>query len=255
MKLGLLTYNIARDWDLDTLLAKCTELHYEGIELRTDQKHAHGVEVSLSKADRTSVRKRVEATGVALCGLGSGCRYDNPDPAAVRKEVEHTKKLLELTGDVGAPGLKVFGNNFHEAEGIPRPKTIEQVAAALAECSRVAADFGVELRLEMHGDFYRADDVLECLRLAGHPSLKLIYNSDPRDMVDGSPVPIIKKVQAHVTHIHMHELTDPRFPYRTMVNVFKRAGYGGFFVAEIEGSPQPERVLRYYHDLWHAYAD
>ena len=87
MRLGLLSYDIARDWDLATTLTKCAELGYEGIELRTDEGHAHGVEVALGKDERREVRNRIDATHIVLCGLGSGCRYDSPDPAEVARLV------------------------------------------------------------------------------------------------------------------------------------------------------------------------
>ena len=255
MRLGLLSYNIARDWDLDTMLDKCAELGYQGIELRADSEHAHGVEATLSKPERREVRRKIDDSDIILCGLGSGCKYDSPDPAEVARNIEHTRKLLQLCCDLNAPGLKVFGNHFHEDEGIERTRTVEQVAKALAECAKTANNLGLEVRFEMHGDFYRPTDVLEVLHQADHPQIKLIYNSDPRDVTDSSAAEVIHEVMPYVTHVHMHELTDPRYPYREMIELLTDSGYTGFCVAEIQSSPEPERLLRYYHDLWHAYVD
>src|ERR1700754_40275 len=47
MKVGIVTYNIAKDWDVPTIIKNCTEAKIQGVELRTS--HAHGVEVKLSK--------------------------------------------------------------------------------------------------------------------------------------------------------------------------------------------------------------
>ena len=35
MRLGLVTYMMAADWDLDTIIQKCQMLGFEGVELRT----------------------------------------------------------------------------------------------------------------------------------------------------------------------------------------------------------------------------
>ena len=43
MKLGLVTYQWAKDWDLPTLIANCEKTGYSGVELRVD--HAHKVEI------------------------------------------------------------------------------------------------------------------------------------------------------------------------------------------------------------------
>ena len=46
MRLGTVTYNLAQDWDLDTLIKNCQEARFAGVELRTS--HAHKVEVALT---------------------------------------------------------------------------------------------------------------------------------------------------------------------------------------------------------------
>ena len=45
MKLGTVTYNLAQDWDVPTIIKNCTEAKFQGVELRTS--HAHMVEVAL----------------------------------------------------------------------------------------------------------------------------------------------------------------------------------------------------------------
>jgi hypothetical protein len=40
-----------------------------------------------------------------------------------------------------------------------------------------------------------------------------------------------------------------------MLGLLADSGYTGFCVVEIQASPEPDRLLRYYHDLWHAYVD
>src|SRR5437868_6466175 len=56
MRLGTVTYNLAKDWDIPTIIKNCEAAKFEGVELRTS--HAHKVEVNLSKEERTAVKKR-----------------------------------------------------------------------------------------------------------------------------------------------------------------------------------------------------
>ena len=44
LKLGIVTYNIAKDWDIPTIIANLTEAGFDAVELRTT--HKHGVEPS-----------------------------------------------------------------------------------------------------------------------------------------------------------------------------------------------------------------
>ncbi len=73
MRLGIVTYNIAKDWDVETIIKRCSELSYEGAELRTT--HSHRVEVDLSGEERKEVRKRFADSPVKLVGLGSAFEY------------------------------------------------------------------------------------------------------------------------------------------------------------------------------------
>ena len=69
MKLGSVTYNLAKDWDVPTLIKNFEATGFQGVELRTT--HAHGVEVSLTKNERAEVKKRFADSKVELMGLGS----------------------------------------------------------------------------------------------------------------------------------------------------------------------------------------
>src|ERR671931_1384871 len=101
LKLGAVTYNIAKDWDLPTLITNLSEAGFEAVELRTT--HRHGVEPSLSPAARAEVRKRFESSAVKLGGLGTVCEYQSRDAAVVRRNVEATKDWIKLARDVGSP--------------------------------------------------------------------------------------------------------------------------------------------------------
>src|SRR5437868_2736298 len=70
-RLGIVTYNIAANWDLPTVLRVCQRVGLSPVELRTT--HKHGVEPSLSKDGRAEVKKRFAAAGVDIWGCGTVC--------------------------------------------------------------------------------------------------------------------------------------------------------------------------------------
>src|SRR5262245_34670539 len=73
LKLGAVTYNIAKDWDIPTLIKNLSEAGFEAVELRTT--HKHGVEIGLSAAARAEVRKQFADSPVKIGGLGTTCEY------------------------------------------------------------------------------------------------------------------------------------------------------------------------------------
>jgi len=82
-RLGIVTYMIAADWDVPTMLKVCKNVGIGDVELRTT--HKHGVEPSLSKSQRQDVKKRFADAGVNIWGLGSTCEFQSPDPSVVQK--------------------------------------------------------------------------------------------------------------------------------------------------------------------------
>ncbi len=182
-QLGIVTYNIAEDWDLPTLLSRLEKLGYAGVELGTG--HAHKVEVNLTGAQRDEVRKRFEDSPVHLAGLGSAFEYQSADPAIVRKNIEGTKEYVRLAHDVGSPGVKVRPN------GIPRganlDETLRQIGRALHEIGEDATGFGIEIRVEVHGAVTQEPkNFARILQYADHPNVHACWNSNPTDVESGS---------------------------------------------------------------------
>src|SRR5579872_2401747 len=117
MHLGAVTYNVLKDWDVETIIQKLPPAGFEAVELRTG--HAHGVEPSLDAAARANVKTRFEKSKVRLLSLGSTCEFQSPDPAERQKQLETGRKFIELAHDVGAWGVKMRPNSLPKDKSIP----------------------------------------------------------------------------------------------------------------------------------------
>jgi sugar phosphate isomerase/epimerase len=243
VQLGLVTYDIARDWDLETLITKCEELGYEAVELRTT--HAHGVELSLSAEQRAAVRRRFASSQVRLWGLGTTCEFHSPDPAEVERNTEETRQWIKLAQDLGAKGVKVRPNAL--PDGVPAEETLRQIGEALAALGPVAAAHGVELWLEVHGRG-TADPrhVATIMQYVDHPAVGVCWNCNyPSDLIDGQLAPGFELLQERLLSVHLHDFHEP-YPYRELFQRLLALGYDRPCLAEIQHSADPERVLRYF---------
>lgn len=253
MKLGMVTYQLGKDWDVPTIIEKLEQLKYQGVELRTQ--HAHGVEDTLSKEGRAEVRRRFEASPVELVGLGSTFEYHSTDPQVVRQNIEGTKRYCELAREVGAQGVKVRPNGHNEDKGIPREQTLDQIGRALHECGQAASENGVLIRLEMHATVADAVDMRRVIDVADHPNVWLCWNSNTRFDVDenGSVKQDFDLVKDKIGLVHLHDLTDEAYPWRELFGLLKQADYPGYCLAEAApASSDPERVLEYFRALFYA---
>lgn len=249
MKLGLVTYQLAQSWDIDTLIENCTATGFSGVELRTE--HAHGVEPTMSKAERINVKKRFEDSPVRLVGLGSTCEYHAADTEVVHEQIDRTKQFVELARDVGALGVKVRPNGLQLDSGIPKEKTLEQIGKALAACGDAAKDAGVEIWLEVHGrDTAHPPHIQYIMEVCDHPSVGVCWNSNPQDVKDGTIEPYFNMLQPWLRTCHIHDLFDASYPYAELISLLKEAHYDRYALAEISASSEPVRLMRYYAALW-----
>ncbi|RUL86925.1 sugar phosphate isomerase/epimerase family protein [Tautonia sociabilis] len=246
LRLGTVTYNIAKDWDLDTIFETLPKLGFEGVELRTT--HAHGVEVDLTEKQREEVHRRFDDSPLVLVGLGSAFEYHSSDPAEVRRNIEGTKEYIRLAHDVGAPGVKVRPNGI--PDGADPAATFRQIGDALIEVGEFGEGFGVEIRVEVHGSQTAEFPAFATImRHANHPNVTVCWNSNPTDLIDGSIEPAFRMVGDRIGMVHINELHSG-YPYKTLFRLLQQSGYEGFTLAEIQGNPDPERLLRYYRALW-----
>ncbi len=250
-RLGLVTYQLAKDWDVEEIIANCTETGFEGVELRTT--HAHGVEVELSAAQRQQVRARFADSAVELVGLGSAFEYDSTDEAELRRNIEGTKEYARLAADVGAPGIKVRPNKVHDDEGIPRERTFEQIGRALRECGECAGQLGVEIRLEVHGRVTcEPANIRAILDHADHDNVFACWNSNPQDGDDSGSIDAnFALLEKEMRLVHINELWSG-YPWARLFELLHDSGYDGFTLAEIPPSQDPLRLMRYYRALWRA---
>jgi sugar phosphate isomerase/epimerase len=251
LKLGTVTYNIAKDWDLPALITNLTEAGFEAVELRTT--HKHGVEIALSPAARAEVRKRFEDSAVKIGGLGTTCEYHAPDAAVLRKNVDETREWVKLAHDIGSPSVKVRPNGL--PKDVPEEKTLEQIGKALRECGAFAHDHGVKIQLEVHGDnTSRVPRIRKILDYGGnHPDVRICWNSNQTDLLDGGFDANFRLVRDQIGQIHMRDLFVAEYPWRRLLVALSDMKFNGYCFAEIPESADPLRVLKYFKGLFRAY--
>ena len=252
MKLGTVTYNLAQDWDIATLIKNCEAAEFQGVELRTT--HKHGVEVSLTRDQRAEVKKRFADSKVELMGLGSAFDYHTPDQQKLRKDIEATKEYIVLARDVGASGVKVRPNGLPKE--LPVEKTLEQIGRSLRELGVFAREHGQMIRLEVHGSGTALlPNIKRIIDVADHSNVGVCWNSNPTDLAGDGFDHNFNLVKDKIVAVHLRDLYLADYPFRQLFKGLNEVGFTGYCLAEIPASTDPVRVMRYFRALWLAYQD
>lgn len=235
MHLGLCTYLWGKDWDLPTLLKNCETAGLLGVELRVE--HAHKVEPNLSPSQRLEVKKRFADSPVKFIGCGTNGQYDYPDQERLKKAIESTKEYIKLSHDCGGNGVKVKPNGFHKE--VPKEKTIEQIGRSLNELGKFAADYGQQIRLEVHGEeTQELPNIKAIMDIATHKNVKVCWNSNPEDLIGNGLEYNFNLVKDRFGDtVHVRELNIGDYPYQQLMTLFVKMNYKGWILLECRTQP------------------
>jgi sugar phosphate isomerase/epimerase len=252
LKIGVMTYTLARDWSIETIIKNLSETGYQSVELRTT--HAHGVEVDLTPIQRAEVKKRFKDSPLETISLASGFEYHSPNPVELKKNIEGTKEYILLAHDVGAIGIRVFGNSL--PDGVPEEKSMEQIGKALAEVGEFGYNNNVEVRICIHGNkTNRVSVIKKIIDLSQNPHVYVNWNCNMEDIEEEGLEYNFNLVKDRLKGVHLHELWEIKYPYRKFFKLLTESGYKGYCNAEIDGNQDPIRLMKYYRALFLAYQD
>jgi sugar phosphate isomerase/epimerase len=245
--LGAITYNTLKDFDVETIIRILEEARFEAVELRTG--HKHGVEPSISQQERARVRRLFEESKIRLVSYGTTCRFQSPDPAERRQQVDIAKQFVDLAHDTGALGIKIQPMGF--PDGVSKETTIQNFGASLRELGDYGAGQKVEIWMEVHGRGTSDPPVAAAIvKAAGHKNVGVCWNSNDTDVTNGSVKASFEMLKPWIKSVHINELADDRYPWRELFTLLREARYDRYTFAEVKESKEPERFLRWYRALW-----
>ncbi len=93
----------------------------------------------------------------------------------------------------------------------------------LHEIGDDAADFGVAIRVEVHGSVTsELPHFAKIMEYADHPNVYTCWNSNPSDVKNGSIKENFALVAPKIHEVHLRDLTDEAYPWRELFALLKR---------------------------------
>lgn len=235
IKLGMVTYLWGKDWDVPTLIKNCTDTGIQGVELRVE--HAHNVTPELTPAQRMAVKKQFADSQVQLVGLGTNQQFDYVDQSRLKASIERTKAFIRLSADVGGSGVKVKPNALHKE--VPVEKTLAQISEALNELANYGADFGQQIRLEVHGEETQELPAIKTI-MDGvtNPNATICWNCNPQDLNGKGFAYNFNLVKDRFgATCHVRELDRTDYPYPALLTNLVTMNYTGWVLLECHTDP------------------
>lgn len=202
MKLAFSTLGCP-DWDLVAIIGAARKFGYAGIELRA----LEGSLDLLSRAEFSAPQlARTKACfadeGIEICCVDTSCTLHSPNRSERAAQISIATAYAELAAKLGAPLIRVFPDKI--PPGAQRDETRDWIA----ECLRSVAERipnEVDVALETHGDFARAEAAAEIVKLADHPRVKLIWDVANSVAAGDTIEHAGQVVQPYLAHVHLRD--------------------------------------------------
>jgi sugar phosphate isomerase/epimerase len=166
--LGSVTYNLLQGFDVETIIKTLEAAGFAAVELRTG--HKHGIEPSIGADERARIRRRFESGKVRLLSYGTTCRFQSPDAAERKQQLEIAKQFVDLAHDTGALGIKLQPMGL--PPNVPQETSIAYFGASMRELGDYGAGKKVEIWMEVHGQGTQNPPVAAALlKAAGHENV------------------------------------------------------------------------------------
>jgi len=202
MKLAFSTLGCP-DWDLETIIGAARKFGYQGIELRAlagSLDLLSRAEFAASQLASTSTYIRNE--GIEICCVDTSCTFHSPDASERSNQVSVALAHAELAAKLGAPLIRVFPDKIQP--GVHRNETRDWIAECLHAVAKRLPD-GVDVALETHGDFARAEAAADIVQLANHSKVKIIWDVANSVAAGDTIEHAGQVVQPYLAHIHLRD--------------------------------------------------
>jgi sugar phosphate isomerase/epimerase len=202
MKLAFSTLGCPQ-WELQQIVAGARNYGYDGIELRAVGGSLDLLgRVEFGPAQLATTRKYFADEGIAICCVDTSCVFHSSDAHERANQVKFALAYAELAAKLGAPLIRVFPDKIQP--GAQREDTRDWIAACLREIAE-EMPAAVNVGLETHGDFARAESAAEIVTLADHPKVKLIWDVANSIAAGDEVQQAARTVQPYLAHVHLRD--------------------------------------------------
>ncbi len=251
MKLAFSTLGCP-DWDLAAIIRAARQFGYKGIELRAlagSLDLLSRPEFASSELARTITR--FEDEGIEICCVDTSCTFHSPDANERAIQVSIALAHAELAAKIGAPLIRVFPDKIQP--GAQRVETRDWIAESLRTVAERLPD-KVDVGLETHGHFAKAEAAAEIVTLADHPKVKLIWDVANSVAAGDTIEHAGRVVKPYLAHVHLRDAKPVaglehwlpvlaghgRVSFTETLNTIRELNYDGYVSFEWEKYWRPE---------------
>jgi L-ribulose-5-phosphate 3-epimerase len=242
---------------IEHVIDDAARLGFDGVEILHRQMPEEGA------AYVNGLKQRAFRAGVDLVMLSIHQDFVTPDVAERQKDIDHTKRCLELAGRLGIPSIRLNSGRWNTIAsfdelmkvkgeeppiaGFTDTNAFDWVIESINACLPTAQKEGVVMMIENHwGLTTKVENVIRIHKAVNSPWLgvNLDTGNYPDDPYPGitTLAPYASIVQAK-TYYGGGEWYTLDLDYKRIAGILRSAGFSGWVSLEMEGKESPATAV------------
>jgi sugar phosphate isomerase/epimerase len=259
-KLGIIHYNLPKDWSLADFFGYCRDTGFEYMELQIGDVWDESDPSADPVRGAEEVRGMADAHGLKISALASGNDFVLLDEDAIASQVARMKRICEAVPILGTDVIRTEGGR--PKDEVPESRYVEAMAGCLKRCLDFVEPAGIKLAVDNHGLVTNnADLQVELFEAVGSEHVganldTMNYRWAGNDLAEIDR--FYEIIAPHVFHVHLKDgrgsledyvgevLGEGEINLAQAIACLKKVGYDGVYCAEYEGNlPTPEGYKEY----------
>jgi sugar phosphate isomerase/epimerase len=201
---------------LEAFLERARSLSFEAVMLMAKRPHLSVLDYDAE--GRRRLRGLLEKLGLHVACLAGytdlSLGAERPDIPAREMQILYVRELCRLAQDLGCPLVRIFTAFDHPA--VTPEQQWGWCVAALRECSRLAAAYGVTVGVQNHHDTaVHHDSLFDLLEEVGEPNCKAMFDAWAPALQGVDLAAAVRKMAPYVVHTTVADyVLRPRFRYQ-----------------------------------------
>ncbi|MDG2385774.1 MAG: sugar phosphate isomerase/epimerase [Pirellulaceae bacterium] len=250
-------YNDATKLPIERCIDLASEMGFDGFEVLHVQMQDE------SNGYLQKLKRRAFVNGMSLCGFSTHQGFVSPDPAVRKKNIDHTRRCMQLAHEMGIPTMRVntgrwrTTKSFDELmankgieprlEGYTDAEGFEWVIDSFEQLIPDAEKYGVLMGLENHWGLGRtADGVLKIVDAVDSPWLQVtldtgnFFENQLKQYRQMAPKTVFVQAKTYYGGGKWYTL-DVDYP--AVAKILREQNYRGFVSLEFEGKDDYETAI------------
>ncbi|MBN1344835.1 MAG: sugar phosphate isomerase/epimerase [Phycisphaerae bacterium] len=259
-KLGIIHYNLPKEWSLSDFFDYCGRTGFEYVELQIGDVWDESDPNADPCRGAEKVRAMMDSLGLKVSALASGNDFVLLDETRIQAQVERMRRICRAAPILGTRIIRTEGGQ--PKDQVPPSRHVEAMAGCLKRCLEFVEPDGIRLAVDNHGLVTNDADLQ--LELFDRVASKHVgANLDTMNYRwAGNDLARIDRfyeiIAPHTFHVHLKDGAGSRQDYvgavlgegeinlEHAVACLLKAGYDGVYCAEYEGKlPTPEGYRKY----------